>query len=65
MAKPAAAQGAIEPVTFIDQAFKSRLLFPPSGNTLSVEKSRITVSDPGDVEWLSGQGEFQREDASA
>ncbi|RKT98743.1 hypothetical protein C7H84_35360 [Burkholderia sp. Nafp2/4-1b] len=48
------------PVTFIDTAFRSRVIVFPDGTWAAVVASRLTVSDPAHIGWLDGQLEFRR-----
>ncbi|RKT98734.1 hypothetical protein C7H84_35405 [Burkholderia sp. Nafp2/4-1b] len=59
MAKDAA-QITVAPVTFIDTAFRSRVIVFPDNTWAAVVASRLTVSDPAHIGWLDGQLEFRR-----
>lgn len=51
--------------SFRDKAFRSRTVVFPDGDTAMVEKSLVTLSDPGHVTFLDRHADFERVDGSA
>ncbi|KAB0686581.1 hypothetical protein F7R13_00215 [Burkholderia territorii] len=60
MAKDAQQAGAVAPVTFIDTAFRSRVIVFPDGSHVAVLAGKTEVTQPEHIAYLESRGCFKR-----
>ncbi|MGU7780457.1 hypothetical protein [Burkholderia sp. PU8-34] len=62
MAKDAQQGTVATPVTYIDTAFRSRVVVFPDGSHIAVLAGKATVTEPAHIKYLDSHADFERVD---